>query len=165
MYHRKADFGSYYSDGDLQFLASIGYKPRELFDFVEDLVDESTPSESSALLIAAVRRDYLMVVQNGKTGSVEITHDDLPTFGDELEGMTYLPRIIVKALDKDRDRRYQRARDMQRDLDTFVGSHGVAIRPLCPGVDVKGDNATVFTEVPAFRHTGLWLQGVGILYR
>ena len=28
---------SYYTPEDLTFLSSIGYKPRELFDFVEDL--------------------------------------------------------------------------------------------------------------------------------
>ena len=38
-----------------------------------------------------------------------------------------LERIIVKALDKDRDSRYQRARDMQRDLDSFVASHAVHV--------------------------------------
>lgn len=92
-----SDFNSHYNAGDLAFLGSIGYKPRELFDFVEDLVDEEVPSESSALLIAAVRRDYLSAVQNGTPSEQEITRDDLPTFGDELEGIPYLPRIIVKA--------------------------------------------------------------------
>ena len=92
-----SDYAGYYSDEDLRFLESIGYKPRELFDFVEDLVDESTPSESTALLVAAVRRDYLAVVQKGKRSDHEITREDLPTFGDELEEITYLPRIIVKA--------------------------------------------------------------------
>ncbi|WP_411844749.1 hypothetical protein AAFN60_12235 [Roseibacillus persicicus] len=92
-----SDFNAYYSDSDLAFLKSIGYKPRELFDFVEDLVDEGQPAASTALLVAAVRRDYLLVEQNGEHSDHEITSQDLPTFGDELEGMTYLPRIIKKA--------------------------------------------------------------------
>jgi len=91
------DFESYYSDADLKFLSSIGYKPRELFDFVEDLADVGEPSEATSLLIAAVRRDYLLVVQDGELSSKEITRDDLPTFGDTLEGIAYLPRIIRKA--------------------------------------------------------------------
>lgn len=91
------DFMSYYSDADLSFLASIGYKPRELFDFVEDFVDEGEPSESTALLIAAVRRDFFLVVQNGEASQHEISRDELPSFGDELEGIAYLPRIITKA--------------------------------------------------------------------
>lgn len=88
---------SYYSGSDLSFLESIGYKPRELFDFVEDLADEGVPSESTALLIAAARRDYFLTVQNGVASSHEISRSDVPTFGDEFNGMPYLPRIIAKA--------------------------------------------------------------------
>lgn len=91
------DFESYYGPQDLALLRSIGYKPRELFDFVEDLVDEGVPSESTALLIAAVRRDYLLTVQKGVHSDHEITMQDLPTFGDTLEGIAYLPRILTKA--------------------------------------------------------------------
>ena len=91
------DFNLYYSESDLKFLKSIGYKPRELFDFVEDLADEGTPSISTAVLVAAVRRDYLYVVQGGKHSEVEITRSELPTFGDEIGGMAYLPRILKKA--------------------------------------------------------------------
>lgn len=94
------DFMSYYSERDLAFLASIGYKPRELFDFVEDFGDEGEPSESTALLIAAVRRDYFLVMQNGVASTKEITRDELPSFGEDLDGIPYLPRIIVKATAK-----------------------------------------------------------------
>ncbi|MGJ8656336.1 MAG: hypothetical protein ACSHX6_07790 [Akkermansiaceae bacterium] len=91
------DYNSYYSKEDLSFLSSIGYKPRELFDFVEDLGGEGVPSESTALLVAAVRRDYFNVVQDQKHSAKEIDRDDLPTFGDTLTDITYLPRIITKA--------------------------------------------------------------------
>jgi hypothetical protein len=92
-----SNFSGYFSEEDLKFLESIGYKPRELFDFVEDLVDESTPAESAALLVAAVRRDYLMAVQKGKRSDREVTGNDIPSREDELEGISYLPRIIAKA--------------------------------------------------------------------
>ena len=91
------DYTGYYSAEDLQFLESIGYKPRELFDFVEDLVDASTPAESVALLVAAVRRDYLTAVQKGERSDREVTGNDIPGRGEELEGISYLPRIIAKA--------------------------------------------------------------------
>ena len=94
------DFSSYYSAEDLSFLSSIGYKPRELFDFVEDLADDGAPTRSTALLVASVRRDYLMVVQEGQHSSHEITANDLPSFDDQLEGISYLPRIITKARHK-----------------------------------------------------------------
>ena len=92
-----ADFTHYYAEDDLRFLREIGYKPRELFDFVEDYVDEEAPAPSTALLIAAVRRDYLQVVQGGALSEIEITRDDLPTFGDTLGDIAYLPRILAKA--------------------------------------------------------------------
>ncbi|MEJ6561675.1 MAG: DUF5069 domain-containing protein [Akkermansiaceae bacterium] len=91
------DFMSYYQKADLSFLSSIGYKPRELFDFVEDLADEGVPSESTALLVAAVRRDYFLTMQNGEASDHEVTRDDIPSFGEELGGIAYLPRIIAKA--------------------------------------------------------------------
>ena len=91
------DFNSYYSPDDLSFLASIGYKPRELFDFVEDLADEGVPAESTALLIAAVRRDYFLVIQNGQPSTKEITSADLPPRDAEIDGIAFLPRIIMKA--------------------------------------------------------------------
>ncbi len=92
-----ADFTHYYGEDDLRFLREIGYKPRELFDFVEDYVDEDAPAPTTALLIAAVRRDYLQVVQDGILSEIEITRDELPTFGDTLDNIAYLPRILVKA--------------------------------------------------------------------
>ncbi len=91
------DYQSYYSAEDLTFLGSIGCKPRELFDFVEDLGDCGSPSRSTALLVAAVRRDYFLAVQSGNSSTLELTGQDVPSREDSLEGMPYLPRIIKKA--------------------------------------------------------------------
>ena len=41
------DFENYYTPEDLELLREIGYKPRELFDFVEDLADEGVPSATT----------------------------------------------------------------------------------------------------------------------
>lgn len=90
------DFENYYDPTDLEFLASIGCQPREFFDFVEDYCEEAEPSVSTALLVAAVRRDYFLTVQKGKTSDRVLTRDDIPTFGEDLEGLPYLPRIIAK---------------------------------------------------------------------
>lgn len=91
------DFTSYYDAEDLEFLQSIGCKPREFFDFVEDLVEDQKPAESTALLIAAVRRDYFLIKQKGVHSENEITTEDLPTFGDTLDNLAYFPRILTKA--------------------------------------------------------------------
>ncbi len=90
------EFENYYSAADLKFLGSIGYQKRELFDFVEDFCDDDEPSISTALLVAAVRRDYFQTVMHGKPGEKCVCGDDVPAFEDELDGIAYLPRIIAK---------------------------------------------------------------------
>ncbi len=91
------NYETYYSEQDLTFLSSIGYKPRELFDFIEDLGDGGDPAESTALLVAAVRRDYLLVIQNGQLSPKEISQKDIPSREDSILEMPYLPRLIAKA--------------------------------------------------------------------
>ncbi len=90
------DFKNYYDAADLAFLADIGCQTREFFDFVEDFCGEGQPSISTALLIAAVRRDYFLALQDRVCSETRLTANDIPTFGDELDGMAYLPRIIAK---------------------------------------------------------------------
>jgi len=92
------EFESYYSDEQIEFLESIGYKKREFFDFIEDFCEEGTPSPSTALLIAAARRDYFLVVQDGQASEGPLlTRDKIPSFGEEFEGIAYFPRILAKA--------------------------------------------------------------------
>lgn len=97
--YRKGDFDyeKDYTAEELAFLESIGYRKRELFDFIEDYVDGGEPSPSTALLVAAVRRDYFLVEQKGKWSSTVVCRDDIPSKQSELEGITYLPRILAKA--------------------------------------------------------------------
>lgn len=90
-------FDSYYEDEDLELLRTIGYRKREFFDFVEDYCDDGTPSPSDALLVAAARRDYFRVVMEGEFRPATVTRDNIPTFGDALDGIHYLPRILAKA--------------------------------------------------------------------
>jgi hypothetical protein len=91
------DFATWYTPDDSAFLEGIGHQPRELFDFVEDFCEEGEPSASTALLIAAVRRDYFLTMPSGVRRKKLLTRDDLPTFGETLEGISYLPRILAKA--------------------------------------------------------------------
>lgn len=93
----KFDFEKDYSAEDLEFLASIGYKKREFFDFIEDFVDEGVPTQSTALLIGAARRDYFLVEQGGKPSDAVVASDDLPSFGEDLDGVVQLPRVLKKA--------------------------------------------------------------------
>ncbi|MDX1680767.1 MAG: DUF5069 domain-containing protein [Akkermansiaceae bacterium] len=92
------DFTTYYSDEDLGFLASIGYKPREFFDFVEDFAEGGDPTPSTAVLVASARRDFFTVVQEGEASKAEpVTGDSIPGKPEAMDGITYLPRILAKA--------------------------------------------------------------------
>ena len=147
------ELGSYYSNEDLQFLRGIGCKPRELFDFIEDYVDERDPTPTTALLIAAVRRDYLEVVQGGQLSEVEITREDLPTFGDTLGELPYLPRILTKARAKlrgelDPDIMYCCGGDRK-----FLREHGIHPADFLRLVWAAGDDEGKIVElvIPASR--------------
>lgn len=94
------NYTGYYDDEDMALLTSIGYRTREFFDFVEDYCDDGAPSISTALLIAAVRRDYFQVVMEGEVRQPSVDHENIPSRGEELEGISYLPRILAKARGK-----------------------------------------------------------------
>jgi hypothetical protein len=86
-----------FSESETRFLASIGCKPQELFDFIDDRVRYGEPSYEVALLVAGVRRDYLHVEQNGVAAAREIDMDALPAKTDSVDGIEWLPRLISKA--------------------------------------------------------------------
>jgi hypothetical protein len=94
------DHQKHFDGDDLSFLASIGCQPREFFDFVEDLCEEGVPAASTALLVAAVRRDFFLTIQNGTApdgAGTPLTRENVPAFGEELDGLPYLPRLLAKA--------------------------------------------------------------------
>lgn len=91
------DWSGYYGAEDLALLSSIGCRQREFFDFVEDFGDAGDPLPSTSLLVAAVRRDYFLTQQAGVTSTRILSPEDLPTFGDAIAGIHYLPRIVAKA--------------------------------------------------------------------
>ncbi len=110
-------FEAWFDSADLEFLASIGCKPRELFDFIEDHchADGGEPSRETALLIAAARRDYFLVMQKGMAGTKLIDPSALPAKTAEIDGIVWLPRIIAKAEAKLRG---------EMDPDTMFGCGG-----------------------------------------
>lgn len=136
------DFESWFSDEDQDFLKSIGYREREFFDFVEDNVTSGgeAPTGTTALLIAAVRRDYLRVVQKGVTSERIVLPSELPAKTAELAGFVWLPRIIAKARAKLRG---------EMDPDTmyccggdraFLSKHDIHPADFLHAVWAAGDN-------------------------
>ena len=112
----KTSHNTWFTAADLAFLKSIGYKEQEFFDFVDDhcrYADGPTPEV--ALLVAAVRRDYLHVVQHGKTSTKTIPPSELPPKPAQMDGIPWLPRLIAKARAKLRG---------EMDPDTMYGCGG-----------------------------------------
>ncbi len=112
-----SELASWFTADDHKFLQSIGCKPRELFDFVEDHVRAAgeEPSAETALLVAAARRDYFLVEQKGVASNNTIRPSALPAKTAEMEGIPWLPRIIAKANAKLRG---------EMDPDTMFGCSG-----------------------------------------
>ena len=108
------DFESWFCDEDQDFLKSIGCREREFFDFVEDNVGSGgeEPTAITALLVAAVRRDYFLTIQKGVPSPHLVAPSELPEKTAELDGIVWLPRILVKARAKLRG---------EMDPDTMFG--------------------------------------------
>ncbi len=93
----RRDDETYFSPDEERFLASIGLKPINVYDYVEDFVSSGEPDWETYLLIVAVRRDYFIFEQNRAANDREIRADQLPSKRAMLDGIPWLPRIIRKA--------------------------------------------------------------------
>lgn len=79
------------------FLATIGCTAQELFDFVDDSLRYDDLDYDTALAVAAIRRDYFLNVLHGKSTGRIATMESLPAKSAAVDGIAWLPRLIVKA--------------------------------------------------------------------
>jgi hypothetical protein len=89
--------GTMFSKADATWLKTIGCSTQELFDFVDDAQRYGEPDFDTALAVAALRRDYFLNVMKGKSSGKIIPMDSLPAKTAEVDGIAWLPRIMVKA--------------------------------------------------------------------
>ena len=82
---------------DVAFLSSIGCTAQELFDFVDDELRHGDFDFTTTLAVAAIRRDYFLNVMEGKPAGRTVTMASLPSKTAEVDGIAWLPRLIVKA--------------------------------------------------------------------
>lgn len=117
--HRGGDTGGskWFTEADKAFLDSIGHTEREFYDFVDDhcRYGAEGPTFETALLVAAVRRDYFRVVMGGRRSSRVVQPSELPAKAAAVEGFRWLPRLIAKARAKLRG---------EMDPDTMYGCGG-----------------------------------------
>jgi len=82
---------------DTAFLATIGCTAQELFDFVDDELRYGDFGFDTTLAVAAIRRDYFLKVMKGKRTGRTVSMENLPAKTAEVDGIAWLPRLIVKA--------------------------------------------------------------------
>jgi hypothetical protein len=78
----KRDVNVYFSTHELTFLASIGSRAQDLFDYAEDAANYGEPDYDTALLVQAVRRSYFMLVQKGTPSKVVLDEGKMPAKTD-----------------------------------------------------------------------------------
>ena len=83
--------GTYFDVAELEYLESIGCKAIEVYDLVEDCPDIDW---ETALLITSVRRAFH---QADATVYETISADRFPAKSDEIDGIPWLPRLILKS--------------------------------------------------------------------
>ena len=86
-----------FTHDDAASLATMGCTAQELFDFVDDGQTYGEPDFATTLAVAAIRRDYFLNVMNGQPTGRTASMDDLPAKTFAVDGIAWLPRLIVKA--------------------------------------------------------------------
>jgi hypothetical protein len=82
---------------DADFLATVGCTRQELFDFIDDGQRYGEPDYETTLAVTSIRRDYFLNVMKGQPTGRIVPMDRLPPKAAEVDGIAWLPRLIVKA--------------------------------------------------------------------
>lgn len=82
---------------DVAFLDGIGCSAQELFDFIDDFLGYDEPDYATTLAVQAIRREYFLRVMQGQGTGKVAKMADLPAKLAAVDGIAWLPRLIVKA--------------------------------------------------------------------
>jgi len=85
------------SPAEVEFLASVGATPQEIFDFVEDWCDDGEPDPDMVFRITKIRRNYFLLHQQGQPPGKTRAVDSFPSRESSIGGFVWFPRIIEKA--------------------------------------------------------------------
>ena len=86
-----------FSKHEVAFLASIGSRAQDLFDYAEDAANYGEPDFETALLVQSVRRSYFLLIQKGAPSGVVLDESALPAKTADIRGIEWLPRLMPKA--------------------------------------------------------------------
>jgi len=91
---------SYFNESALSELASVGLNAMDVYDYAEDFVTRGEPDFETFLMVSEARRDYFLTVQEGQPSADTLDSNTLPPKTDEVAGIVWLPRIMLKAIAK-----------------------------------------------------------------
>jgi hypothetical protein len=135
-----------FSPADVAFLAGIGCTAQELFDFVDDSLNYGDLDFETALAVTEIRRNYFLNVMHGQPTGRVVEMSDLPAKSAKVDGIAWLPRLIVKARAKLRG-------EMNPDLmygcggdRPFLREHHMTLPQFLQLVWDKGDDDRAIVE-------------------
>ena len=97
---RKAGCGdpdSMFEPDEVSFLESIGCSAQEMFDFCDDYVGWDDVIYEHVVELQAVRREHFLNTLNSQPAARRMEMHEFPPKDAEVEGIAWLPRLIVKA--------------------------------------------------------------------
>ena len=89
--------GAMFESAELDFLESIGCSAQEMFDFCDDYVGWDDVIYEHVEALQAVRYEYFVQELGSQSASHRMEMSEFPPKDAEVEGITWLPRLIVKA--------------------------------------------------------------------
>jgi hypothetical protein len=131
---------------DVAFLAGLGCTAQELFDFVDDSLEYDDLDFETALAVTEIRRAYFLEMMHGQPTGRVVPMSALPAKTAEVDGIAWLPRLIVKARIKLRgelnpDLMYGCAGDRP-----FLRKHGMTLPQFLQLVRDQGDDDRAIVE-------------------
>ena len=82
---------------EVAFLESIGCSAQEMFDFCDDYVGWDDVIYEHVEALQAVRYEHFVEELDSQPAAHRMEMDDFPAKTDEVEGIAWLPRLILKA--------------------------------------------------------------------
>ena len=86
-----------FEEVDIEFLESIGCSSQEMFDFCDDYVRWDDVIYDHVEELQAVRYEHFVEELDSQPAAHRMEMSEFPAKADEVEGIAWLPRLIVKA--------------------------------------------------------------------
>ncbi|PTY01777.1 hypothetical protein DB346_11340 [Verrucomicrobia bacterium LW23] len=86
-----------FSAAEVAQLEAMGFRAQEIYDFVEDNANYGEPVWATVLAVQTVRHEYFTKVQDGVLPAGRYALADFPAKSAAVDGISWLPRLIMKA--------------------------------------------------------------------